>query len=78
MDFAGVIYLYALPDKILAILGYPVFKPQLRAADLLVALEGDVPADHVKEEDAQGPHSGRLPLVASLANPLWWRVDPGA
>ena len=72
---ASLIYLDALSDQILAILGYSVSKPQLGAADLLVALEGDVTADHVKEEDAQGPDSGRPPLVAALANPLWRRVN---
>ena len=35
----------AASDQVLALLGHPVPEPQLRAADLLVTLEGDVPAD---------------------------------
>ena len=65
-------------DEVLALLGHSVSEAQLGVADVLVPLEGDVAADHVKEEDAQGPDSSRLPLVASLANPLRWRVDSGA
>ena len=38
--------------------------PEVGETDLLVTLEGDVPADHVIQQDAQGPDGGRLPVVA--------------
>ena len=28
-------------------------------ADLFIGVEGNVPTDHIVEEDPQGPHSGR-------------------
>jgi hypothetical protein len=45
--------------------------------DLLVALEGDVPADHVVKEDAKGPDCGLLPVVTGLLDPLRRRVHSG-
>ena len=66
------------PDQILTLGGHRPPEAELRVADLLVLLEGDVAADHVVEEDAQGPHSQRVAVVAATADPLWWSVDPGA
>ena len=42
-----------IPDKILAVRRDGVSECDLGIADLLILLEGDVPADHVVEEDAQ-------------------------
>ena len=67
----------ALSDQVLTLGRHPVTEPQLRAADLLVALEGDVAADHVVQEDAQGPHGGQLPVVSVVSDPLGRRVHPG-
>ena len=67
-----------LPDQALTRLGDVVSECDVGAADLLVCLEGDVPGDHVVEEDAQAPHRGLGPQVAGAAHPLWRRVDPGA
>ena len=50
---------------------------QLCAADLLVRLKGDVATDHVKEQDAQGPDGGALPVIATLADPLRGGVNAG-
>ena len=36
---------------------------QLTTADLIVPLERDVAADHVEEEDPQGPHGGAVSVV---------------
>ena len=73
----GRVHCEALSDQVLALGWHSVAEPQLGAADLLVALEGDVAADHVIEEDAQAPHRGQLPVVAVVSDPLWRRVDPG-
>jgi len=43
---------------------------QAAGADLLVCGVGDVPAQHVVQEDTQGPHSQAGGLVFSLQNPL--------
>ena len=51
---------------------------ELGVADLLVGLEGDVAADHVVEEDAQGPDGGLGAQVARTPDPLGRGVDPGA
>ena len=67
----------ALPHQILALPRHAVPEPQLCRADLLVALEGDVPADHVVQEDAEAPHRGALPVVAVVADPLRRRVHAG-
>jgi len=49
---------------------------QLPGADLLVCGVGDVPAQHIVEQDAQGPDSETRGLVFPLQDPLWWTVDP--
>ena len=43
---------------------------------LFVRLEGDVPADHVVEEDAEGPDGGLVPVVLPTLDPLGWGVHP--
>ena len=48
---------------------------ELAGAGVPVAGEGDVTAEHVVEEDAQGPDSQTLPLVSSRGNPLGRTVD---
>lgn len=48
---------------------------QLPGADLLVCGVGDVPAQHVVEQDAQGPDSQTRGLVFSVQDPLRWAVD---
>ena len=73
----GRVHSEALSDQVLTLGRHPVTEPQLRAADLLVALEGDVAADHVVQEDAQGPHGGQLPVVSVVSDPLGRRIHPG-
>ena len=51
---------------------------ELCVADLLVLLEGDVAADYVVEEPAQGPDGQRVAVVAAASDPFWRSVDPGA
>ena len=46
--------------------------------DLSVALEGDVAADHVVEEDSQGPDGQTLWSVGPGVDPLWGGVDSSA
>ena len=65
-------------DQILTLGAHGPSEAELRVADLLVLLEGDVAADHVVEEDAQGPHGQRVAVVAAASDPLWRSVHPGA
>ena len=51
---------------------------ELASAGVPVAGEGDVTAEHVVEEDAQGPDGQPVPSVAPLLDPLGRGVDPGA
>ena len=51
---------------------------ELGVADLVVCLEGDVAADHVVKEDAQGPDGGLGAQVPRTPDPLGRGVDPGA
>ena len=51
---------------------------ELAGAGVPVAGEGDVTAEHVVEEDTQGPDSQPVPGVAPLLDPLRRGVDPGA
>ena len=48
------------------------------ATDGLVALEGNITADQVVEEDTQAPHSQLVPVVTLLNDPFRRGVDPGA
>ena len=45
------------------------------ATDGLVALEGNITADQVVQEDAQAPHRQLVPVVTLLDDPLWRGVD---
>jgi len=49
---------------------------QLAGADLPVSGVGNVPAQHVVEEDAQGPDGQTRGLIFSLQDPLGRTVDP--
>ena len=66
------------PHQIPALLRHVLPEADLGVADVLVLLEGDVAADHVEEEDAQGPDGQRVAVVAAAANPFWRRVHSGA
>ena len=68
----------SLPDKILTVLRNIVSECDLCVADLVIRLEWDVPADHVVEEDAEGPYRGLGPQVPGASDPLRGGVDPGA
>ena len=46
--------------------------------DLIILFKGDVAADHVKEQDAQGPHSRGSAMVTMEANPLRWAIHAGS
>ena len=63
--------------KVLAFLTNVLSKHQVCVAYLLVFLEGNVPADHVEQEDSQGPHGGAAAVVLTVADPLWGRIDSG-
>ena len=67
----------ALSDQVLALGRHSVAEPHLRHTDLLVRLEGDVAADHVEQEDAEGPDSGQLTVVSVVSDPLWRSINPG-
>ena len=66
------------PDHVLTRDGDVVSEVQLGVADLVIRLEGDVAADHVVEEDAQGPDGGLGAQVPRTPDPLGRGVDPGA
>jgi hypothetical protein len=68
----------ASPYEILALVSESRSELEVGVADLLVLLEGDVPADHVVEEDAQAPDGSGNAVVAAIANPLWWSVNSGS
>lgn len=50
----------------------------MSSADLLVLLKGDVPTDHVVEQNPQGPDGGRAAVVTVELDPLGGAVDPRA
>ncbi len=68
----------ALPDQVLALGGEADAEAQLRPTDLVVRLEGDVTADHVEQEDAEGPDGGFLSIIAGVANPLRRGIHSGS
>ena len=45
------------------------------ATDGLVALEGNITADQVVQEDTQAPDGQLVPVVTLLNDPLWGGVD---
>lgn len=53
----------ALANQILALRGHSAVKVGSGAQNLLIILKGDVPADHVVEEDAQRPNGGGKAIV---------------
>ena len=76
------LYPQAPLDEVAALSRQTDAEVNLRRADLLVLLEGDVAADHVVEEDAQRPHGGRRAVVSVETDPLWrgiysrtWKKD---
>jgi len=50
----------------------------LAGTDLFVRLEGDVAADHVVKEDAQGPDGGACTLVPVKGDPFRRGIDTGS
>lgn len=65
-------------DKVLTLRGQGRHsEPHICRADLLVLLEGDVPAHHVVEEDSQAPDGGLLSLVSGASDPFGRSVDSG-
>ena len=70
--------LEAFSNKVLAFWGQPRPESEVGSADLLVGLEGDVPADHVVQQDSQAPDGGLFAVVVAMSDPFGGRVDPGA
>ena len=64
-------------DEVLTLRTHVPPEDDLSVADLLVSLVGDVAADHVVEEDAQGPDSHGLGVVTPLSDPFGGRIHPG-
>ena len=46
--------------------------------NLPLGLERDVAAEHVVQQDAEGPHGGRVTAVPPQPDPLWRRVHASA
>ena len=65
----------AAPDQGLAGGRHSGGEVEPAATDGLVALEGNITADQVVQEDAQAPHRQLVPVVTLLNDPLWGRVD---
>ena len=68
----------AAPHQVLAGGGHGGGEVEPPATDGLVALEGNITADQVVEQDAEAPHSQLVPVVTLLNYPFRRRVDPGA
>ncbi len=62
--------LEALPNQVLAFGAESGAEADVRATDLLVGLEGDVAAHHVKEEDAEAPDGGLFAIIPRQSNPF--------
>lgn len=58
--------------------GDPPPEKQPATQDFLILLEGNVPTHHVVEQYTQRPHSGRAPVIAVIADPLWGAVHTSA
>ena len=67
----------ALGDQILALVRDEIVEAEVGGADLLVRLKGDVAADHVIEEDPEGPDGGLVAVVLVALDPFGGRVDSG-
>lgn len=50
----------------------------LSSHDLLIMFKWDVPTHHVIQQDTQGPHCGRAPVIAMVFDPLWRAVHSSA
>ena len=61
-------------DQVLASFRNIVSKDQFSIADLIISLKGDVPTDHVIEQDPQGPNGGFIAKVPGAPDPLWRRI----
>ena len=68
----------AAPHQVLAGGGHSGGEVEAAATDGLVALEGNITADQVVEEDTQAPHSQLVPVVTLLNDPLRGGVHPCA
>ena len=51
---------------------------QLSLENLVILFEGNIAADHVEEQDAQGPNGGADALVAMILDPLGRTVNARA
>ena len=71
-------HLQALLYEILALWADPVPEVHLSRADLFILLKGDVPANHVIEENSKRPDGGRGAVIAVQPDPLRRGVDSGA
>ena len=65
-------------DEALAVAGEDLAEADLAGADGRVGLVGNVAAEHVVEEDAEGPDGHRAGVVAAAPDPLRRRVDTGS
>ena len=63
--------LKTLADQVLTFDGKSDPETKFSPTNLLVRLEGDVPADHVVEEDAHAPDGRLFAVVTTCADPLW-------
>ena len=70
-------YLKTASYEILAFIRHLPPELELRRADLVIRLEGDVALDHVEEKDAETPHGGGSAEVAVAGDPLRRGVHTG-
>lgn len=62
-------------DEVLSLRGELPAELDVSRADLVVAVIGDVAAEHVIEQHPQRPHLGEAPEVSPVHNPLRRAVD---
>ena len=65
-------------DEALAVASEDLTEAYLAGTDGRVGLVGNVAADHVVEEDAEGPDGHRAGVVPAEPDPLRRRVDTGS
>ena len=68
----------AAADEVLRLGGHVGREGDPGLADLPLRLEGDVAAEHVVQQDAEGPHGRRVAAVPAQPDPLGRGVDQGA
>lgn len=68
----------AFPDEILDPVRRFSAPLQLALENLFVLLERNITANHVEEQDAQGPNCSPDSLVAVILDPLWRTVHARA